>query len=124
VGTASAGRTVSFNPFAALVAPAHTEITNERLHFDPVPVFIGPAPGWKGPALGARPTRAASAAGDNTATASAPDAEAGAAPPQHGVRKIRAKPVRHATADVKPGAKLPKDNREQNDKDKKDVSTD
>ena len=42
-------------PLAALFAPAavHTELTYERIRFDPVPVYIGPAPGWKGPALGA-----------------------------------------------------------------------
>jgi hypothetical protein len=54
-------------PLAALFAPvaAHTELTNERIRFDPVPVYIGPAPGWTGPALGARPTA--------TETAAAPD---------------------------------------------------
>jgi D-alanyl-D-alanine carboxypeptidase len=52
----SAGRAaMAPNPFAALFAPiAHTQISNDRIHFDPVPVYIGPAPGWKGPALGAR----------------------------------------------------------------------
>jgi hypothetical protein len=34
----------------------HTELPDGRIRFDPVPVYIGPAPGWKGPALGARPT--------------------------------------------------------------------
>jgi D-alanyl-D-alanine carboxypeptidase len=55
-------------PLAALFAapPAvHTELTYERIRFDPVPVYVGPAPGWKGPALGARPT--------TTQTAAAPD---------------------------------------------------
>ena len=47
-------------PFAALMTSvAHTELSDERVRFDPVHVFIGPAPGWKGPALGARPTDAA-----------------------------------------------------------------
>ena len=36
--------------------PTHTELSDERPHFDPVPVFIGPVPGWKGPVLAARPT--------------------------------------------------------------------
>ena len=54
------------NPFAALLAPvaiAHTELSDGRIRFDPVPVYIGPAPGWKGPALGARPTGAVAATG-------------------------------------------------------------
>ena len=42
--------------------PTHTEITDERPRFDPVPVFVGPAPGWNGPVLAARPTGAADAA--------------------------------------------------------------
>ena len=42
--------------------PTHTEISDERPHFDPVPVFIGPAPGWKGPVLAARPSGATDAA--------------------------------------------------------------
>ena len=41
---------------------SHTELTNERIRFDPVPVYIGPAPGWKGPALGARRTTTETAA--------------------------------------------------------------
>ena len=52
-------------PLAALFAPvaAHTELPGGRIHFDPVPVYVGPAPGWKGPALGARPTTTEAAAG-------------------------------------------------------------
>ena len=46
-------------PLAALLASAsqaqHTELPFGRIHFDPVPVFIGPIQGWKGPVLGARP---------------------------------------------------------------------
>src|SRR6202042_2664479 len=63
----SAGRNgVIPTPLVALFAPVavHTELTNERIRFDPVPVYIGPAPGWKGPVLGAHPT--------TTETASAP----------------------------------------------------
>src|SRR5271157_5288059 len=52
-GAAGRGAT-SNNPLAALLAPAHTLLSNERPHFDPVPVFVGPAPGWQGPALGPR----------------------------------------------------------------------
>ena len=64
----SAGRNGMLpTPLVALFAPvaAHTELSNERIRFDPVPVYIGPAPGWKGPALGARRTA--------TETAAAPD---------------------------------------------------
>jgi D-alanyl-D-alanine carboxypeptidase len=64
----SAGRAGMLpTPLAALFAPvaAHTELSNERIRFEPVPVYIGPAPGWKGPALGARRTA--------TETAAAPD---------------------------------------------------
>jgi D-alanyl-D-alanine carboxypeptidase len=43
-------------------APTHTELSNERPRFDPVPVFVGPVPGWKGPVLGARPSGASTAA--------------------------------------------------------------
>jgi hypothetical protein len=35
-------------------AQAHTEISDERPRFDPVRVFLGPVPGWKGPVLAAR----------------------------------------------------------------------
>ena len=54
----SAGRAgILGTPLGALFAPAvvHTQLTYERIRFDPVPVYVGPAPGWKGPALGARP---------------------------------------------------------------------
>ena len=73
------------NPLAALLTPAHTELSNERVHFDPVRVFLGPAPGWKGPVLG--PT--------GTATASA-DAEGGPAT-RHRV-KGRLRLIRHPVA--------------------------
>jgi D-alanyl-D-alanine carboxypeptidase len=63
----SAGRNGMLpTPLAALFAPiAHAELPDGRIRFDPVPVYIGPAPGWKGPALGARRT--------TTETAAAPD---------------------------------------------------
>ena len=38
------------------VTPAHVDLSNEQPQFEPVPVYIGPAPGWKGPVLAARPT--------------------------------------------------------------------
>jgi D-alanyl-D-alanine carboxypeptidase len=74
------------NPLAALLT-AHTELSNERVHFDPVRVFLGPAPGWKGPVLG--PTGAV--------TASA-DAEGGPAT-RHRV-KDRLRLIRHPVAGV------------------------
>jgi D-alanyl-D-alanine carboxypeptidase len=92
------------NPFAALVAPVivHTQLTYERIRFDPVPVYIGPAPGWKGPALGARPTttEAAAAAGaktisaDNASTAATvPEGDVGA--PVQTSPRSKHKPARH-----------------------------
>jgi hypothetical protein len=39
------------NPLTVLLMPPQTELSNERVHFDPVRVFLGPAPGWKGPVL-------------------------------------------------------------------------
>jgi D-alanyl-D-alanine carboxypeptidase len=71
----SAGRNGMLpTPLAALFAPvsARTQLSNERVRFDPVPVYIGPAPGWKGPALGARRTTTESAAApDGAKTVSA-----------------------------------------------------
>ncbi len=69
----SAGRNgVIPTPLVALFAPvaAHTELTYQRIRFDPVPVYIGPAPGWKGPALGARRTTTDTAAAPGGANAS------------------------------------------------------
>ena len=37
-------------------------LSDERPHFDPVPVFIGPVAGWTGPVLAARSTAAPGAA--------------------------------------------------------------
>jgi len=87
----SAGRGAPFpNPFAALLAPAHTVLSDERIRFDPVRVFVGPAPGWKGPVLGARP------AGEASASTVAQSAETNAPESPRGVReKSRQKLVRH-----------------------------
>jgi D-alanyl-D-alanine carboxypeptidase len=87
---ASAGGGIFPTPLVALFAPAaaaHTELSNERIRFDPVPVYIGPAPGWKGPALGARrtttetavaPSGAKTVAADNASTvANTPEGDAG-----------------------------------------------
>jgi D-alanyl-D-alanine carboxypeptidase len=37
-------------------SPVAVALLSERVHFDPVPVFVGPKPGWTGPVLAARPT--------------------------------------------------------------------
>jgi D-alanyl-D-alanine carboxypeptidase len=112
----SAGRAGTLpTPLAALFAPvvAHTELTNERIRFDPVPVYIGPAPGWKGPALGARPTTTETAAApgspktvsaDNSSTA-ATTPEGDASPPIQSSSRSKHKPARHSekrTAGHKP----------------------
>jgi D-alanyl-D-alanine carboxypeptidase len=46
----------------ASAAPFHTELSNARPHFDPIPVFIGPVAGWSGPVLGPKSAQAATAA--------------------------------------------------------------
>ena len=88
------------NPFAALIAAAplaHTQITDEKLHFDPVRVYIGPAPGWKGPALGAHPTTATGAVATSDAETNGSATLQGAA---HTPRS-KLKALRHASAGVK-----------------------
>jgi D-alanyl-D-alanine carboxypeptidase len=114
-----AGRGGGFpNPFAALLAPVgHTELSDERIRFDPVRVFIGPAPDWKGPVLGARPAGAA-AASDN-----AQAADANPSPAPHGARvKSRRKLIRPAAAQTKAqkvmAAKTVKPNANAGDSDK------
>jgi D-alanyl-D-alanine carboxypeptidase len=90
-------------PLAALLgAPvvAHTELTNERIRFDPVPVYIGPAPGWKGPALGAHSTTETAAAAkaapaDNASTATT-TAEGDASPPTPASPRSKHKPGPHS----------------------------
>lgn len=71
---------------APLFAPA-ASIASERVHFEPVPVFIGPKAGWTGPVLAARSepkadSRAKSDADKDAAkaTAYAPDGAPDAAP--------------------------------------------
>ena len=95
---ASAGRGAPFpNPFAALLTPvARTVLTDERIRFDPVPVFLGPAPGWKGPALGARPTGTATAS-DNTQGV---DANPPPTAPHGARRKYGRKLIRHAALET------------------------
>jgi D-alanyl-D-alanine carboxypeptidase len=112
-------------PLAALFAPvvAHTELTNERIRFDPVPVYIGPAPGWKGPALGARPTTTETAAAAGAKTVSADNSSAAATTPEGDAsapvqtsRRFKHKPARHYAAHkpIKSATEKPE---------KKDVST-
>jgi len=59
---ASRGRGAVVAAVAASGAPYHTELSDAPPQFDPVRVFVGPVPGWKGPVLAARPTPAATAA--------------------------------------------------------------
>ena len=96
---ASAGRGAPFpNPFASLLTPvAHTVLSDERIRFDPVPVFLGPAPGWKGPALGARPT-GTSTASDNTQGV---DANPPPTAPHGARQKSGRKLIRHAALETK-----------------------
>ena len=103
----SAGRTGMLpTPLAALFAPVavHTELTYERIRFDPVPVYIGPAPGWKGPALGARRTTTETAAApggpktlsaDNSSTA-ATTSEGDASGTIQTAPRSKHKPARHS----------------------------
>ena len=103
----SAGRAGMLpTPLAALFAPVavHTELTYERIRFDPVPVYIGPAPGWKGPVLGARRTTTETAAApggsktisaDNSSTtATTPEGDASA--PVQSLPRSKHKPARHS----------------------------
>jgi D-alanyl-D-alanine carboxypeptidase len=103
----SAGRGMLPTPLAALFAPVavHTQLTYERIRFDPVPVYIGPAPGWKGPALGAHrtttETAAAGAAGPKTMSAdsssiAATTSEGDASGPVRTTPRSKHKPARHS----------------------------
>jgi D-alanyl-D-alanine carboxypeptidase len=80
------------NPFAALIVPAHTELSDERVHFDPVRVFLGPTPGWKGPVLG--PT------GIVTASVDAANVDANPPRARHRIRG-RSTPIRHPAAEAR-----------------------
>ena len=92
-------------PLAALLTPAvaHTELTNERIRFDPVPVYIGPAPGWKGSALGAHRTTTETAAATPAKTMSADSSsiaattsEGDASVPVRTTPRSKHKPARHS----------------------------
>jgi D-alanyl-D-alanine carboxypeptidase len=60
---------------AVAAAPQQPLLLSEPVRFDPVPVFVGPKPGWTGPVLAARPAPPTTPT-DATAytTASVPDA--------------------------------------------------
>jgi D-alanyl-D-alanine carboxypeptidase len=101
VAGGAGGGTPFPTPFAVLLTQvAHTELPGGRIRFDPVPVYIGPAPGWKGPALGARPTTAENAAGQSGALsvekASADIQEGDASPPIQPSSKSKLKLRRHS----------------------------
>jgi D-alanyl-D-alanine carboxypeptidase len=97
---ASAGRGAPFpNPLSALLTPvvARTILSDERIRFNPVPVFLGPAPGWKGPALGARPTGTATASDDTQGAEATPPPTA-----PHGARRKSGRTlIRHAALETK-----------------------
>lgn len=61
VRTSPQGRGSAVAAAAGTAAPYHTELSVARPHFDPIPVFVGPVAGWKGPVLGARPIAATAA---------------------------------------------------------------
>jgi D-alanyl-D-alanine carboxypeptidase len=50
-----AGRGATFVT-ASAAEPVQTSLSNEPVHFDPVPVFVGAKEGWTGPVLAARPS--------------------------------------------------------------------
>jgi D-alanyl-D-alanine carboxypeptidase len=57
------GRGVTASATAPALAVAMAAVTPtllaERVHFEPIPVFVGPKPGWTGPVLAARPAEGA-----------------------------------------------------------------
>jgi D-alanyl-D-alanine carboxypeptidase len=87
------------NPLAALLAqaqaPVRTILSDARPRFDPVPVYVGPAPGWTGPVLGPRPLGAAAAT-----VAVAPDG-AKAFPAADNAQGAAASPSAEAQGDAK-----------------------
>jgi len=116
-------------PLSALFAPVavHTQLTYERIRFDPVPVYIGPAPGWKGPARGAETASAPAAkppssddASAAAATTSQGDASAAAPVQASSKSKSKSKLTPHTekrTAAHKPMKSAPEKS------EKKDVSS-
>jgi D-alanyl-D-alanine carboxypeptidase len=102
----SAGGIIPTPLVALFSAPAvtHTELTYERIRFDPVPVYIGPVRGWKGPAMGAHRTTTDTAASAGAKTAVSADnssteattGEGDAGGPIQTSPKSRHKPARHS----------------------------
>jgi D-alanyl-D-alanine carboxypeptidase len=126
--TGSAAGGASFpNPLAVLVTQvAHTELPNGRIHFDPVRVFLGPAPGWNGPVMGARPTTEAATGTAGAKTLSvereseAAHAQGDASTPVQPSSKSRLKLARHYEKRI--AARKPaKETTEKSDK--KDLTT-
>jgi len=78
---------------APTVAPAPT-LSSERVHFEPIPVFVGPKPGWTGPVLAARaapsdvPSDASAYTGEMPAAAETPPDAATAPVALQGAVKI------------------------------------
>jgi D-alanyl-D-alanine carboxypeptidase len=60
--------------------PVGGDIASERVAFDPIPVFVGPKPGWSGPVLAARGVDEKEASPVTAYTASKEDAAEGGAP--------------------------------------------
>jgi hypothetical protein len=88
----------------ALFAPvAHTVLPDGRIRFDPVRVYIGPAPGWKGAALGAHPTTETAVApggakiiSAETASTAATTSEGDASAPVRSSSRSKLKLARHS----------------------------
>jgi hypothetical protein len=126
----SAGGIIPTPLVALFSAPAvtHTELTYERIRFDPVPVYIGPSRGWKGPAMGAHPTTETAAAVAKTApaddaTTATRTAEGDASPATEDTPRSKHKPARHAGKSTAT-RKLTKPAKSAAEKvEKKDVST-
>ncbi len=74
------GRNTIFAVIAGAKAPMTAEMAEQPVHFDPVPIFIGPKPGWTGPVLAARPPEKAPAPVASAYAADKPSAVEGAAP--------------------------------------------
>jgi D-alanyl-D-alanine carboxypeptidase len=104
----SGGRGQARVAVAAVAAESGAQMTAEMatqpVHFDPVPVFVGPKPGWTGPVLAARPPEKAPPVASAYA-ADKPSALQGAAPEsapialQSAVRPLKlAKPAKAVKA--------------------------
>ena len=115
------GRGIILSAVAAAGQPTHTELLSGQPRFEPVKVFIGPAPGWTGPVLAARATVPATATLPADAKAytaektTGVDAATGSGEPnapavlKRAVRTPRldraARPVAHANIERRPARK-------------------